>query len=290
LEFYQKKKIKILEQFVREQWHVRQSKPTSSTEKLSKNQQFKRIQIDEKIYQYIKDNNLGLIKHPPLNRKLRGNFTYETKERTPCEKLFHQKFKFLGSAEKISSFLPPTLPEIGFVGRSNVGKSSLINALTNSKIVRTENKPGTTKTINWFQLSNQLMLVDLPGYGFAFAKEEIKNEWQNLMKDYLKQRSALKRVILLIDSRQGIKQSDVEMMKILDSTNSTFQIVLTKCDLVEQKKLARTVTLIKNNNLNLSNKCIQRIMMVSSKNRAGLYDLRKELFGFTNISTITQTN
>ncbi|WP_424927919.1 ribosome biogenesis GTP-binding protein YihA/YsxC [Amaricoccus tamworthensis] len=121
--------------------------------------------------------------------------------------------------------------EVCFAGRSNVGKSSLINALTGRKaLARSSNTPGRTQEINYFALGEERYLVDLPGYGFAEAPKDVVRKWQELMKDYLSGRASLRRVFLLIDARHGAKAVDEEIMSLLDRSAVTFQAVLTKAD------------------------------------------------------------
>lgn len=137
--------------------------------------------------------------------------------------------------------LPETdIAEVAFAGRSNVGKSSLINALTNRKtLARTSNMPGRTREINFFNLGGRLMLADLPGYGYARAPKPIVEKWTRLVNAYLKGRPNLRRVCLLIDARHGVKDSDVTVMKMLDAAAVSYQIVLTKADKMKAEALAK---------------------------------------------------
>jgi GTP-binding protein len=133
------------------------------------------------------------------------------------------------TAEQIPSDI--FLPEVAFAGRSNVGKSSLINAIVNrKKFARTSRFPGRTQQINFFNLADKISLVDLPGYGYAAVSKETKQSWNQLLFHYLKNRQNLRRVFLLIDARHGLKKSDEEMMDILDSFAVIYQIILTKID------------------------------------------------------------
>lgn len=137
------------------------------------------------------------------------------------------------------------LPEIAFCGRSNVGKSSLVNALTGRKsLVRTSQTPGHTRQLNFFNLADTMMLVDVPGYGYAKApKHEIKR-WTEVLFTYLRGRQQLMRVCLLIDARQGVRDTDEEMMKLLDDAAVSYQMVLTKCDKVSAEERARVIAAV----------------------------------------------
>ena len=122
-------------------------------------------------------------------------------------------------------------PEVAFAGRSNVGKSSLINALTNRKtLARTSHTPGRTQQLNFFDLGKQIYMVDMPGYGYAKVSKKQRAEWNTLIFDYLRGRQSLRCVFILIDGRHGIKESDEELMKMLDEAAVSYRIILTKCD------------------------------------------------------------
>lgn len=154
--------------------------------------------------------------------------------------LFAQECKFFYAAQRIDQLPEPGLPEVAFAGRSNVGKSSLINALTGRKsLARASNTPGRTRQLNFFDLGERLTLVDMPGYGYAQAGKEIKADWQGLMFDYLRGRPTLQRVVLLMDSRIELKESDHTVMDLLDRAAVTYQLVLTKADGVKPAALAR---------------------------------------------------
>ena len=152
--------------------------------------------------------------------------------------LFAAPCSFIAGATKDDALPPDTLPEIAFVGRSNVGKSSLLNALTGqSALARVSRTPGRTRQINFFALGERLMLVDLPGYGYAEAPKREISRWTGLIARYLKGRASLRRVLLLLDARFGIKETDKPLLKQLDEAAVSFQAVLTKCDLVEADEL-----------------------------------------------------
>lgn len=132
------------------------------------------------------------------------------------------------------------MPEIAFAGRSNVGKSSLINALTGRKtLARASNTPGRTQLLNFFDLGERLMLVDLPGYGYAEAPKDLVQRWTALVNGYLRGRAVLRRTCILIDSRHGLKPTDLDVMSMLDAAAVVYQVVLTKADKVRPTALAQ---------------------------------------------------
>ncbi|MDX1780982.1 MAG: ribosome biogenesis GTP-binding protein YihA/YsxC [Thalassovita sp.] len=151
-------------------------------------------------------------------------------------KLFAGQTDFLKGVVAMSGLPPADRIEVCFAGRSNVGKSSLINALTGRKgLARASNTPGRTQEINFFTVGEDHYLVDLPGYGFANAPLAVVEKWQKLLKQYLSGRQNLRRAFVLIDARHGIKKVDEEIMSLLDSSAVTFQCVLTKADKVKAK-------------------------------------------------------
>jgi GTP-binding protein len=160
--------------------------------------------------------------------------------------LFTQECQFVFGVQKLDQLGDFSLPEVAFVGRSNVGKSSLINALTGRKqLARTSHTPGRTQQLNFFDLGRKLLLVDMPGYGFARVSKSTLQLWRELIEYYLRGRPTLKRVYLLIDSRHGLKESDQQLMKMLDKTAVSYQIVLTKCDKSSQKQAEELVIKLK---------------------------------------------
>ena len=145
--------------------------------------------------------------------------------------LFARDCHFIAGAADAASLPEEGLPEIAFLGRSNVGKSSLVNALTGRRtLARTSNTPGRTRQINFFALDSRLMLVDLPGYGYAAASKSAVAAWTRLVQHYLRGRASLRRVCLLIDSRHGIKEPDRPVMQLCDTSGLSYQVVLTKID------------------------------------------------------------
>ena len=161
-----------------------------------------------------------------------------------ARKLFSGRVEFLLSAPSLD-FLPEAdFPEVAFAGRSNVGKSSLINAVTGRRsIARTSVTPGRTQELNFFEVGEptRLRLVDMPGYGFAKAPPKVVEKWRRLVRDFLRGRAVLKRALVLIDSRHGIKPPDEEMLKMLDEAAVGYRLVLTKADKVKASELAATL-------------------------------------------------
>ncbi len=158
-----------------------------------------------------------------------------------ARKLFSGPITFLKSAPALQHLPTPGVPEIAFAGRSNVGKSSLLNALTNRNgLARTSVTPGRTQELNYFDVGEPLVfrLVDMPGYGFAKAPKDVVRKWRYLINDYLRGRQVLKRTLVLIDSRHGLKDVDREFLEMLDTAAVSYRIVLTKADKIKASELA----------------------------------------------------
>jgi len=191
--------------------------------------------------------------------------------------LFARDVTFMLSAVSLETLPPARLPEICFAGRSNVGKSSLINALTNRKgLARASNTPGRTRELNYFNVDERLFVVDLPGYGYAKASKSDIARWTKLTRQFLFGRASLRRVFLLIDSRHGVKDSDLELMGMLDETAVTYQLVLTKVDKLKkgelEKVLSKTMLVIANRPA-----AFPEIICTSSEKKRGLDELRAEI-------------
>ncbi len=153
--------------------------------------------------------------------------------------LFAKPIRFVAGVAEWEQLPEMSLPEIAFIGRSNVGKSSLLNALVNNgKLARTSGTPGATRQLNFFNLHELVHMVDVPGYGYAKASKKDVNKWQTLLFTYLRGRQQLARAFMLIDARRGFKTEDNEMAKMLDDTAVSYQMVLTKADQVKPAELA----------------------------------------------------
>ncbi|WP_309141135.1 ribosome biogenesis GTP-binding protein YihA/YsxC [Novosphingobium sp. G106] len=158
-----------------------------------------------------------------------------------ASRLFSGRVEFLRSAPALQFLPDPDVPEIAFAGRSNVGKSSLLNALTGRRaIARASVTPGRTQELNFFDVGEPtvMRLVDMPGYGFAKAPLKVVENWKRLVRDFLRGRHVLKRTLLLVDSRHGVKPVDAEMMKMLDEAAVGYRVVLTKADKIKASDLA----------------------------------------------------
>ncbi|MEO1562273.1 MAG: ribosome biogenesis GTP-binding protein YihA/YsxC [Pseudomonadota bacterium] len=191
--------------------------------------------------------------------------------------LFAGPCDFLKGVVSLDGLPPADRLEVCFAGRSNVGKSSLINALTGRKaLARTSNTPGRTQEINFFTLGEQHYLVDVPGYGFAKAPVPVVEKWQRLLKNYLSGRASLRRVFLLIDARHGPKAVDEEIMALLKSSAVTFQAVMTKCDKVKTSDLEKSFTGLQTT-LSKYPSAYPEIIQTSSEKGTGIATLRAEI-------------
>jgi GTP-binding protein len=191
--------------------------------------------------------------------------------------LFARPAVFALGVVQIEGLPPPDLPEVAFAGRSNVGKSSLINALTGRKdLARASNEPGRTREVNVFVLDEKIRLVDLPGYGWAKASKAAVKKFQNLGRSYLRGRPNLKRAYLLIDARHGLKTVDAEALDALDQAAVSYQIVLTKADKIKPAELeavrAKTLAAIAKRPA-----AFPRVAATSAEKGTGLAELRAEI-------------
>lgn len=194
-------------------------------------------------------------------------------------KLFAGPIVFLKGVVRIDGLPVDPLPEVAFAGRSNVGKSSLLNALTGRKaLARTSNTPGRTRELNYFRVGDALHIVDMPGYGYAKAPKAQVQGWNTLISDYLRGRPQLKRVFLLIDSRHGIKQTDENALALMDEAAVSYQIVLTKIDKISAAQLdrVREATAAR---LSKHPAAHPELIATSSEKRVGISDLRAAVAG-----------
>jgi GTP-binding protein len=193
-----------------------------------------------------------------------------------ARKLFAGPIEFLKSAPKLEHLPAPSVPEIAFAGRSNVGKSSLINAVTNrNKLARASNTPGRTQELNYFDVGQPLFLrlVDMPGYGFAEAPKDMVKRWRFLINDFLRGRQVLKRALVLVDARHGLKDVDRHVMKMLDDAAVSYHLVLTKADKIKPSVLAETIEAIRTE-ASKHPAAHPLILPTSSETGAGIAELR----------------
>jgi len=194
-------------------------------------------------------------------------------------KMFAGETEFLKGVVAMNGLPDPDRPEVCFAGRSNVGKSSLINALTGRKgLARASNTPGRTQEINYFTVGESHFLVDLPGYGYANAPLAVVEKWQRLLKSYLRGRVTLRRAFVLVDARHGIKAVDEEIMALLSSSAVTFQCVLTKTDKLKKGDLDRVLTQVRER-LNQHPSAYPELVITSSEKGDGIETLRAIIAG-----------
>jgi len=195
-------------------------------------------------------------------------------------RLFSLEARFVAGAAEPSALPPEGLPEVAFAGRSNVGKSSLVNALTGRRMLaRTSNTPGRTRQINFFDLGRRLILADLPGYGYADAPKTAIKSWTGLVRRYLRTRAVLRRVCLLLDSRHGIKEVDRPLMHMLDDAGVSYQIVLTKTDKIGIGELTRVLEQV-TAELATHVAAHPEIHLTSAVDRRGIAELHETLAAF----------
>ena len=195
--------------------------------------------------------------------------------------LFFSQNNFLGSFNDICKIPNADLPECCFVGRSNVGKSSIINAITKTKkLAKISKTPGRTQSVNLFEINRIVNIVDLPGYGYAKVSKNTRDQLSNLMESYIANRDNLVKIFILIDCKVGINNSDIDIFDFVASSNKNFSIVLTKIDKCSadfiNKQMGSIVTLMKNYKKNFMN-----IFASSSKKNNGILDIQKDIFNLS---------
>lgn len=199
---------------------------------------------------------------------------YSAKQREDARKFFAGTCDFMLGVASLPQLPEAVAPEMAFAGRSNVGKSSLLNALTGrNALARTSNTPGRTQELNYFNLGDRVYMVDMPGYGYAKVSKEKVAAWTELIFSYLRGRPTLRCVFILIDSRHGMKESDIELMKMLDSSAVSYRIILTKCDKVKREDLEKitrkTLDVVKSHPA-----CYPELLNTSSHKDFGINDLQ----------------
>ena len=202
-----------------------------------------------------------------------------------ARKLFSGRVEFLKSAPSLQYLPEATVPEVAFAGRSNVGKSSLLNALTGRKsIARASVTPGRTQELNFFEVGDPavLRLVDMPGYGFAKAPKSVVKEWQRVVRDFLRGRAVLKRTLVLIDARHGPKDVDREMMAMLDEAAVGYRLVLTKADKIKASELAAAL-LATQTEARKHSAAFPVIHVTSAEKGMGIPELRAAVLGDASI-------
>ncbi|KAG0373129.1 hypothetical protein BGX24_012106 [Mortierella sp. AD032] len=194
-----------------------------------------------------------------------------TGELTKAHKFFFSPAEFVRSATDLSMIPDNTMiPEVAFIGRSNIGKSSLINGLVNRNgLVKTSSKPGHTRMMNFFKMGDRLSLVDMPGYGYRS-----RDEWGGMILSYLQNRKNLRRIYILVDPSHGLKESDTQIMKLLDNSGLSYQVVLTKMDRLSKTKYSAAKAEIEAELVKDAICCFPLVLGVSSKTKDGLDELR----------------
>ena len=192
-------------------------------------------------------------------------------------KLFGGKCDFVYGVAELGQLPDFSLPEIAFAGRSNVGKSSLINAIMGRDIAHVSKTPGRTQQLNFFNVGDKFHLVDMPGYGYAKVSKEMQKNWDLLIKDYLRGRPNLRAAFVLVDSRHGLKDSDRQMMKMLDEAAVFYRVIMTKVDEVKKKDLEQVTDFVETY-LKKSPAAFPNISPASSWEKTGIEDIQQIVY------------
>lgn len=193
-------------------------------------------------------------------------------------KIFNKECTFVMGVASLSQLPQGNIPEFAFWGRSNVGKSSLINALINRKnFVRVSNTPGRTRELNYFTIQDYFYLVDLPGYGYAKVAKTLKIEWNKLVLGYIEKSFNLKRIFLLIDAKVGFKTLDLEIMQFLNYYGRSYQLVFTKTDKIKAYQLQELQEYTKEQIIPKNPACFSQIITTSSKEKVGIEEIKKAI-------------
>ena len=191
---------------------------------------------------------------------------------------------FLKGVAGIDGLPPDREAEVCFIGRSNVGKSSLINALFERRnLARTSKTPGRTQELNFFSLGEKSYIVDLPGYGYAKASKDKRSDWQTLIKSYIAERRSLKRVFTLVDARHGLKDNDREFFSFLDTYAVNYQIILTKIDKVKKTEMPKLLDEI-NSKIEEHPACNPEFLMTSAIKKSGISEIRDVMFSILGLN------
>ena len=208
---------------------------------------------------------------------------YDNPSREAGRILFTQSCNFVIGCAHLGQVPESATPEIAFAGRSNVGKSSLINALVGHKaLARTSNTPGRTQQINFFDLGERLMIADLPGYGYARAPKAQVRDWSQLVQSYLVGRATLRRILVLVDARHGLKDSDRRVMMVLDQAAQPYQVVLTKADKIKPLPLVDLQNRIEDES-SKHPAANPHVLVTSARKGIGITEMRAELASLTTI-------
>lgn len=196
-------------------------------------------------------------------------------------KIFGGRCDFVFGVAELGQLPDFSLPEVAFAGRSNVGKSSLINAIMQRDIAHVSKTPGRTQQLNFFNVGDLFHLVDMPGYGYAKVSKAMQEKWDKLIQEYLKGRPNLRAAFVLVDSRHGLKDSDKHMMKMLDLAAVSYRIILTKTDEVKPKDLTQVIDFVEAY-LKTSPAAFPNVQCASSWNKSGIDEIRDTILTLIN--------